>query len=184
MLSARLGDILSELYLLSGVLKRWQDEGEQHDDLPLVHFCLKQGFTTIETRYAEVLRNLPNRPVAWLVRFFTQPFGAKNHGPCDELIKECAELLLKPSKTRERLTRNLYGGKKGEPVHDLEQTFHLLTDVAQLNDKIKKAKIHDIETAVKKGILTKSEAKKLTMLSEAVKKIITVDDFAAKDFKP
>lgn len=184
MLSARLGDILSELYLLSAVLKRWQDEGEHDDDLPLVHYCLKQGFTTIETRYAEVLRNLPNRPVAWLLGFLTQPFGAKNHGPCDELIKECAALLLKPSKTRERLTRGLYRGKKGEPVHDLEQTFHLLTETAPLKDKMKKAKIHNIETAVTKGVLTKSEAKKLNTLTEAVKELITVDDFAAEDFKP
>ena len=29
MLSARFGDILSELYLLSAALKRWQDEGRQ-----------------------------------------------------------------------------------------------------------------------------------------------------------
>ena len=32
MLSARLGDILSELYLLSAALKRWEDEGRQQAD--------------------------------------------------------------------------------------------------------------------------------------------------------
>src|SRR5262245_34951575 len=36
MISARFGDVLSELYLLSAVLKRWQDEGRQRPDLPLV----------------------------------------------------------------------------------------------------------------------------------------------------
>ena len=34
MLSARFGDILSELYLLSAALKRWEDEGRQEADFP------------------------------------------------------------------------------------------------------------------------------------------------------
>ncbi len=34
MLSARFGDILSELYLLSAALKRWNDEGRQEPDSP------------------------------------------------------------------------------------------------------------------------------------------------------
>ena len=44
MISARLGDVLSQLYLLSAVLKRWEDEGRKHDDLPLVHWCMTQGY--------------------------------------------------------------------------------------------------------------------------------------------
>ena len=51
MLSARFGDILSELFLLSAVLKRWEDEGRQAADLPLVHWCMEEGFATIETRF-------------------------------------------------------------------------------------------------------------------------------------
>ena len=59
MISARFGDILSELYLLSAVLKRWQDEGRQQADLPLVDWCMQSGFATIETRLDEILANLP-----------------------------------------------------------------------------------------------------------------------------
>src|SRR5262249_56590458 len=70
MVSARFGDILSELYLLSAVLKRWQDEGRQEADLPLVEWCMAQGFATIETRFDEILSNFPNRVVARLVRVF------------------------------------------------------------------------------------------------------------------
>ena len=41
MLSARFGDILSELYLLSAALKRWQDEGRQSADLPALQWCMR-----------------------------------------------------------------------------------------------------------------------------------------------
>src|SRR5690606_22367681 len=48
MISARFGDILSELYLSSAVLKRWNDEGRQDEDLPLLAYCLEASLATIE----------------------------------------------------------------------------------------------------------------------------------------
>ena len=77
MISARFGDILSELFLLSAVLKRWKDEGRQQADLPLVQWCMEASFATIETRFDEIFANFPNRPVAWLLRFLIQPFGPR-----------------------------------------------------------------------------------------------------------
>ena len=55
MLSARFGDILSELYLLSAALKRWQDEGRQQADFAALEWCMASGFRTIENRFAEIL---------------------------------------------------------------------------------------------------------------------------------
>uniref|UniRef100_UPI003C76A7DE acyl-CoA dehydrogenase domain-containing protein n=1 Tax=Escherichia coli TaxID=562 RepID=UPI003C76A7DE len=37
-ISARLGDILSHIFLASAVLKRYEDEGRNTADLPLVHW--------------------------------------------------------------------------------------------------------------------------------------------------
>jgi len=64
MLSARFGDILSELYLLSAALKRWQDEGRQQADFAALEWCMANGFKIIENRFLEILANLPNRFVA------------------------------------------------------------------------------------------------------------------------
>ena len=41
--SARLGDVLSQLYLASSALKRYQDEGRQQADLPLLHWALQDA---------------------------------------------------------------------------------------------------------------------------------------------
>src|SRR5581483_6443519 len=73
MISARFGDILSELYLSSAALKRWNDEGRQQDDYPLLAYCLEASLATIEMRFDELLANFPIRPVAWLLRLLIQP---------------------------------------------------------------------------------------------------------------
>ena len=85
MLSARFGDILSELYLLSAALKRWQDEGRQQADFAALEWCMATGFKTIENRFAEILANLPNRFVAVMLKFVIQPFGARVLGPSDRV---------------------------------------------------------------------------------------------------
>src|ERR1700681_4907487 len=72
MLSARFGDILSELYLLSAALKNWQDEGRQAADFAALEWCMASGFRTIDHRFALMLANLPNRCVAVVLRFLVQ----------------------------------------------------------------------------------------------------------------
>src|SRR3546814_18469378 len=42
-LSARLGDILSQMYLASAVLKRFEDDGRQAADAPLAHWSLPRS---------------------------------------------------------------------------------------------------------------------------------------------
>src|SRR5260370_11771261 len=105
--SARFGDILSELYLLSAALKRWQDEGRQQADFAALEWCVATGFKTIENRFAEILANLPNRFVAVVLKFLVQPFGARVLGPSDLVIHRCAQLVLEPSAARDRLTPDL-----------------------------------------------------------------------------
>ena len=123
MLSARFGDVLSELYLSSAALKRWHDEGCQRDDFPLLEWCLESSFATIETRLDEIIVNFPNRPVAWLLRFIILPIGRRQRGPSDRLTAVCAKILTHPSATRDRLIEGLFraGGHEGTAL--LERAF-------------------------------------------------------------
>src|SRR5258708_3110361 len=90
MLSARFGDILSELYLLSAALKRWQDEGRQQADFAALEWCMASGFRTIENRFAEILANLPNRFVAVILKFLFHPFAAQLTPPSDPGVNHSA----------------------------------------------------------------------------------------------
>jgi acyl-CoA dehydrogenase len=184
MLAARLGDILSELYLLSAALKRWQDEGRQEADFPLLAWCMETGFDTVEARFAAVFANLPNRFVAWALRIIVQPFGPRHKYPADPLTKRCAEILLEPSETRERLTAGIYLGKGDEGLASLERAFTLVGENEPIAKKLRDAGIRDWRAAEKSGLITDVESKRMVSQEEAVAKVIEVDDFAADTLSP
>ena len=184
MISARFGDVLSELYLLSAALKRWQDEGQQRDDLPLLAYCMASGFRTIENRLAEILGNLPNRFVAAMLKFVVQPFGARVLGPADQVVQQCAQIVLEPSAARDRLTPDLSHVEDDGGRARLEQAFLLVTAAENAAKQMRAAHLHDWNEAVKRGVITQSEADKLAAAHDAVARVIEVDDFAPEALSP
>jgi acyl-CoA dehydrogenase len=183
MLSERLGDILSELYLLSAALRRWEDEGRQDADLPVLAHAMETGFATIELRLAEVFDNLPSRVAAWLLRFIVQPFGPTRRGPSDATASAVAELLLAPTATRDRLTAGLYLGADDTPLMQLETALKLAIEADPIEKKMRTAGISDRRAAVKTEVITADEAKLLEQADAAVAKVVEVDDFAPEDLK-
>lgn len=184
MLSARFGDILSELYLLSAALKRWQEEGRQKDDLPALQWCMATGFKTIENRFAEILANLPNRFVGWTLKFLIQPFGARVTGPSDRVVHQCAQLVLSPSAARERLTPDLALVEDDGGVARLEKAFRLVSEAEDAARQMHAARLHDWNDAVKKGVISQADGERLAAAHEAVAKVIEVDDFAPEALSP
>jgi acyl-CoA dehydrogenase len=184
MLSARFGDILSELYLLSAALKRWQDEGRQPLDFAALEWCMASGFRTIENRFAEILANLPNRFVAVVLKFLVQPFGARVLGPSDLVVHQCAQLVLEPSAARDRLTPDLSHVDDDGGVARLEKAFVLVTGAEDIAKRIRAAHMHDWHEAVKQGIITQKEGDQLAAAHAAVAKVIEVDDFAPEALSP
>src|SRR6266702_3807219 len=184
MLSARFGDILSELYLLSAALKRWQDEGRQKEDFAALEWCMATGIRTIENRFAEILANLPNRFVALILKFLIQPFGARVLGPSDRVVHQCAQLVLEPSAARDRLTPDLAFVDDDCGVARLEKAFLLVTGAEDIAKKLHAARIRDWKEAVQKGVITESEGEKIAAAHEAVAKVIEVDDFAPEALSP
>jgi acyl-CoA dehydrogenase len=178
MISARFGDILSELYLLSGALKRWEDEGRQQADFPALEWCMETGCKTIQTKFAEIFANLPNRFVALLLRFLLQPLGARDTGPTDRNVHECAQMILEPSAARERLTAGLYHKDDDRGLARLEKAFVLVTAAEAIDRRMRAARIKDWREAVKRGVITASEGEKMRLADEAVAKVVEVDDFA------
>jgi acyl-CoA dehydrogenase len=184
MLSARFGDVLSELYLLSGALKRWDDEGRQDDDLPLLSYCVEQGFATIAARLDAILINLPNRFAAAILRIAVMPFGPDTRGPDDALKVACARILLEPSPARDRLTAGIFHGFGDDKIASLDRAFKLTAAAAPLLEKMRKAHVHDIHAAQAAGIVDEEGARALQAVDAAVAAVIAVDDFAADELSP
>jgi acyl-CoA dehydrogenase len=101
-ISARLGDVLSHLYLASACLKRFNDEGRQQDDLPLLQWAVEDSLYNIQKAIDELLSNFPNKWVAYLLRGIIFPFGTWLTKPSDDLDHQVAQLLQTPSDARNR----------------------------------------------------------------------------------
>jgi len=107
-LSARLGDILSALYMGCAVLKWYAEQGSPEADRPLVVWSCCSILFSIEKSIDELLRNFPNRLLARVLRFLVFPFGEHILYPSDRLDHKVASLLLSPTDTRTRLTQGAY----------------------------------------------------------------------------
>ena len=137
-LSGRLADTLSWLYLASAALKRFEDQGRPAEDLPLVQWACEHALHQAQQGIDGLLKNFPNRPVAWLLRRLVFPLGRPFGGPSDRLGQHCAALLLAPSEARDRLTRGLFvPSENDQPLARLETALDLLTKLEPLEKKLR-----------------------------------------------
>jgi acyl-CoA dehydrogenase len=188
LLSARLGDVLSNLYLVSMVLKHYEDQGSPHADRPIVEWACRFLFYRTQEQLHSFLRNFPNRWVAALLRVLVFPRGRTFSSPSDELGQRVVELMINPTQTRERLCSDVY--KKHEPDNPLgllQEALELAEHVKPLERKVFDAKRSgqisaddtpgQIEEARKKGVISDAEAREILSFDEKVMAIIAVDDF-------
>jgi acyl-CoA dehydrogenase len=180
MLSARLGDILSELYLMSAALKRWEDDSRPAEDLPLLEHCIRSGCVTIEERFAAVLDNLPARPAAWLLRLLVLPYGRRARGPSDRLTRSCAAVLLEPGPARDRLADGLFLGRGDDGIARLERAFDLVVRAEPVRRKLRDSGATDRHAAERSGAISPDEARQLADADAAVVRVVEVDDFPAE----
>jgi len=183
MISARFGDILSELYLSSAALKRWNDEGRQPDDLPLLEWCMQTSFVVIAMRFDEIIGNFPVRPVAWLMRFLIQPLSPSTRGPTDRVTQAAAEIITNPCPARERLTAGLYQPSidADDGVALVKRAFAKTVAVQPIRDRMRAARLRDIDHALGAGTINAEEAAQLLAAAEAVSAAIAVDDFSPQE---
>ncbi|MEO5963379.1 MAG: acyl-CoA dehydrogenase, partial [Thermomonas sp.] len=76
-LSGRLGDVLSQLYIASAMLKRYEDEGRPATEQPLLAYAFHDSVFKIEKALSGALRNFPIRPAAWLLWALVFPWGRR-----------------------------------------------------------------------------------------------------------
>jgi acyl-CoA dehydrogenase len=187
-LSGRLGDILSQLYLASAVLKRFEDDGRQKDDLPLVHWALQDALARIQQAFYGVFGNFPNRYVATVMRLTVFPWGRVFSEPEDRLGSEIARLMMEPSETRERLCNNSFVWRKeDDPVGCLELALEAAPAGEAAETKLRAVikadnidgftESEQLDNALHSGAMTDEEANALRRFWKLRRRCIMVDDF-------
>src|SRR5271169_4715238 len=189
-LSARLGDVLSAMYLASMVLKHHENQGRESADLPLVEWACRSLLYQAQEQLHLFLRNFPQRPLAALMRLLIFPRGLTYFPPSDRLGRDIADLIMNPTAARERLTRYIYKTQgSNNPLGLLQEALILSTMAESLEKRIR---VEGVKTgrvtaldlpgqiceAVTLNILTEAEAAQLVDYDAKVMNIINVDDFA------
>src|SRR2546427_13304871 len=87
LLSGRLGDVLSHVYMTSAMLKRYHDEGAPQADQPLLAWAFHDSVHKIEESLSAALRNFPIRPIGWLMWALIFPLGRRAEAPGDRLSR-------------------------------------------------------------------------------------------------
>jgi acyl-CoA dehydrogenase len=193
LLSARLGDILSSMYLASCVLKHFEDQGRRATDLPLVEWSVRTLMYQAQEALHAFLLNFPNRPVSWLLRFFIFPRGRTYKIPSDEIGRRVVELVTTPGEARERLSQYAYTTlEPGNPLGQLQEALELTLEHAPLEKRLRQAYKEgliaseyiglQIDEAQKAQVISKAEANSLRNYHQKVAALLDVDDFPPGEF--
>jgi len=183
-LSARLGDALSHMYMLSAALKRFEDDGRPEADLPLLKWSAAHSLYEIQNALDGVLANFPFPPLGWLMRIIVFPLGRHRHPPKDKLSGRIADLLLAPSATRDRLTAGIYIGPADQPVGQLDVALEAVIEADATLGRLRRLGIKTGEDALAQNAINAAEKKVLDRAEDLTRKVITVDDFAPEEISP
>ncbi|SEL29667.1 acyl-CoA dehydrogenase [Nitrosovibrio tenuis] len=187
-LSARLGDILSMLYLCSAALKRFKDDGRPVADAPLLHWSIQDALYRMQEAFDGLLDNFPVRAaLRGLLRFLIFPLGKPFSPPSDEIGHNVATLMLTPGEARDRLTAGIYmPASPDEPLNVLEQALQCAmvseTVEAKLRAAVKTGQINaqaddKIAEALKQRVITNGELELMGKMKSLRRRVIMVDDF-------
>ncbi|AIF49339.1 acyl-CoA dehydrogenase [Dyella japonica] len=193
-LSARLGDVLSYLYIASAMLKRYEDTGRPEADRPLLAWAFHECMWRIQTALDGAIRNFPVRPVSWLLRALVFPFGRREVPPSDRLGRRIAAIITAPGEARDRLTEWVYLTPTAN--NTIGRMNALLPDVIAAEPverkfgKAQKAgqfKSHDyvgqLTEAMQAGVINAAEFELLKRVREGVFEFISVDDFDPSELR-
>lgn len=189
MLSARLGDVLSHLYIASAVLKYHYDAGEPEEDLDHVRWAVEDSLAIMGEAFDGFLRNFPNPAIGTFLRIMTFPFGNPHSRPSDELGGRLGNALMEKTGTRERLTGDIYfENTQDDPLGRLELALDKLLVVEEPYRRFTKASgkgkldgfttEDQLRSAVAKDIISDAESREILEYDKLRVDVIRVDDFS------
>lgn len=188
-LSARLGDVLSNLYLGCAVLKYYRDQGSHAEELPYVDWNLQLALYNCQEAFHEFFENLPNRPIALLFRLIVFPFGRPYRLPDDALEHDLVQTMLSDNALRDRITALFYVGKDAaDPAFIIEDAFKRVLATKATRDSIRAAVKQKLlpdspdaqalgDAAVAAGVCSSDAATAYVDAERARSQAIQVDDY-------
>ena len=188
--SARLGDMLSYLYLSSVVLKYFRDRGEPPEELPYVDWAMRECGRGFHLAMQELLYNFPGKILRSILHIIIYPLGKPQIPRKDTLHDEISSTLLDDLMVRDALTKDIFvPTDSDESLVWLEDALVQVIKAAPLESLVKRAKRlgnikkFDLDLAVSCGVISEPEADTIRNAQLARLKVFAVDDFEPEYWK-
>jgi len=185
-LSGRFADALAHLYMASATLRRWEDEGRQTDDLPLLRFAVDDSLHQVEEALHGVFRNFPIAGLGPVLKFLCFPTGRRHPISDDRTGHKIARLLLTDSASRERLIAGSFKSQVDDGTGIVLQAFEAVLKAEPAEHAVRNA-LKKVPTpvnvdrlckqAVAAGVITEEQAADLKRAQELSARVIAVDEF-------
>ncbi|CAM2927115.1 acyl-CoA dehydrogenase [Brevundimonas diminuta] len=192
-LTGRLGDMLSQLFILSAALKRFEDEGRPAEDLPFIHWAVQDALNRATTAWRDLLANHPSRGAALFLKLAGAPFGLKSPTPSDKCAAEVAGLIQRHGPARDRLVAGSWSASlEVDPIAAVLVAFDLYPQVEAVEARLKSAirtgrlsrapqdltRLADwAREAEMQGLIDADESVLIARYAEVAIQAIMVDDF-------
>lgn len=183
-LSARLGDVLSYLYIASSVIRYVQDYPFSKEDDAYARWGLDYCLYHVQHSFEKFFNNFPKAFLAKLLKFIIFPLGRSYRLPTDKQDRQIVSVMTKTGKFRDRITQDCYLGKKSEdPTGRMEIAFNELVKIQPILKKLKKhlkrnlSIEQQLKTALTNRILTQEEAKQFLLAKKFQQDAMQVDAF-------
>ncbi len=185
-LSGRFADALAHLYLASSVLRRYEDEGRQSEDLPLLKFAVEDSLHQVEEALHGVCRNFPIPAVGAVLRVLSFPWGRRHTVADDRTGHKIARLLMSDTASRARLIDGCYFSPEEDGTGIVLKAFEAVLKAEPAENAIRNAlkavpspvNVDALTAkAVAAGVITEEQAADLKRAQDLSARVIAVDEF-------
>ena len=184
-ITARFGDILSAMYLLSATLRRYKEDGNKDDDF--VKYIGDEQLRIIQNAFNEIAANLFT---GGIMKVLFKPFkwymsvNSLSRDVSDKLSHKLALSISTNSELRGRLVEGIY---HSNVYNKLQEAFKLheksIPTIHKIKAAIRAKKLPKtsvtslIDEATKLGVITEDESSTLTLAQQLKEEVVQVDGF-------
>jgi len=187
-ISGRLADALSNMYVITAVLKHYENQGSQKEDFVLLQWACEDALYNIQTALKGIMKNLPVPFIGALCNLIIFPLTKPYQRPSDKLGHKVAAKILTPNATLDRLSDGIFISKdSNDATGRIEHALSLVLKTEALQHKLRDAYKHGLlenrdrkayGEAQDKKLITDNEYALLVEADAAIQNAIKVDEFS------
>ncbi len=140
MVSGRLADIHSHLFIATAILKFYEKGQRSEAEQQHAQLALEKAFVQIQDAFDGLFANFPMRAAACAVKFICFPFGRVAQQPSDQLKTQLGHAIMENNPFREQLKQHVfYNTDPNDVFGRMENAFQAALKIDPLWTKFKKA---------------------------------------------